>query len=339
MNEPTPVAITSDFKDRRGGLIAFGIVLILLGCVCVLLVAMMALTQVWLQRAASASGPRADVMADSYRTMLGASLMYGGLAVTFIWLGVGSIMARRWARALVLILSWTWLITGVIAVVGVAAILPTILSGAMPSGTAPMPEGARTAFVVGSTGCLSVFLVLLPIVFVLFYRSRHVKATCDARDPVVRWTDACPPAVLGLSVALGAGAVSFPLMMVLNRPVVPCFGILLSGAPAAAALLVMAAASAYCAWATCKLKPEGWWATVVIFAVSTVSGLLTFWRVDLVEVYRSMDYPEDQIAQLQQFGFFTSRDLLLWMAFGSLLMFGYLWYVKKFFLHRKGTGR
>jgi len=339
MNEPTPDVITTDFKDRRGGLIAFGIVLILLGCVCVLLVAMMVLTQVWMQPAASASGPRPDVMAGGYRTMLGASLVYGALAVMFIWLGIGSIMTRRWARVLVLILSWTWLITGVIAVVGIAAILPTALSTAMPPGAEPIPEGARTAIVAGTAGCLSVFFVLLPVAFALFFRSRHVKATCDARDPVVRWTDACPPAVLGLSVALGAGAVSFPLMMVMNPVVVPCFGILLSGAPAAAALLVMAAAWAYCAWATCKLKPEGWWATVVIFAVSTVSALLTLWRVDLVEIYRLMKYPEEQLAQIQQFGFVTNRCMLAWVAFCSLLMFGYLWYVKKYFPHRNGTSQ
>ena len=106
---------------------------------------------------------------------------------------------------------------------------------------------------------------------------------------------------------------------------------LLSGAPAAAALLVMAVAWVYCAWATYKMKPEGWWATVIVFAVTTVSGLITFWRVDLVEMYRLMDYPEQQIAQIQQFSFLTSRDMLLWMAFGSLLMFGYLLYVKKYF--------
>ena len=331
MDEPTPVETATAFKDRRGGLIAFGIVLILIGCVCALLVGMMAVTQTLMQATAPGSRPPAAPFAGGYRSMLPVVVMYGGLAVVFIWLGIGSILTRRWVPPLVLILSWTWMITGIIAVVGAAVFLPIMLSSRMPPGSEPMPDGARTAIVASSTGCLAVFFVLLPVAFVLFYRSRHVKATCDARDPVVRWTDACPPSVLGLSLALGFGAVSFPFMMVLNPPVVPCFGMLLSGAPAAAALLVMAVAWVYCAWATYKMKPEGWWATVIVFAVTTVSGLITFWRVDLIEMYRLMDYPEEQIAQIQQFSFLTSRDMLLWMAVGSLLMFGYLLYVKKYF--------
>jgi len=37
-------------------------------------------------------------------------LFYALLAVLFVWLGIGSIMARRWARALVLVSSWFWLV-------------------------------------------------------------------------------------------------------------------------------------------------------------------------------------------------------------------------------------
>ena len=45
---------------------------------------------------------------------------------------------------------------------------------------------------------LGVFFVILPAVWIFFYKSRQVKATCEARDPVARWTDACPLPVLAL---------------------------------------------------------------------------------------------------------------------------------------------
>ena len=41
-------------------------------------------------------------------------ISYATLAAAFATLGVGSILARRWARALTLILSWLWLVTGLL---------------------------------------------------------------------------------------------------------------------------------------------------------------------------------------------------------------------------------
>ncbi len=60
-----------------------------------------------------------------------------------------------------------------------------------------MPPAAITGMVIGMTIFFFVFFVLVPAVWMFFYQSRHVKATCEARDPVTRWTDACPLPVLG----------------------------------------------------------------------------------------------------------------------------------------------
>ena len=59
---------------------------------------------------------------------------------------------------------------------------------------------------------LGVFFIALPKVWIFFHNSRHVKATCEARYSVTRWTDACPLPVLALCLWL---LVSAPMMLVM----------------------------------------------------------------------------------------------------------------------------
>ena len=279
MNQSPPVSPISDFKDRRGGLIWFGILMIIIGCLCTLFVPLMFFGQ---KLAARSTG-----VAPDFRILIQAGLIYGGLAVMFIWLGIGSIMARRWARALLLILAWSWLLMG-ICMVGVMSIfLPRVYAHA-PADGSPMPDATRVVIMIVTLAFLSVLFVVLPGLLVLFYRSRHVKATCEVRDPVRRWTDACPLPVLALSLMLGFGAVSMLQMAVVYRGVMPFFGCLLSGVPGTIAILVMIAVWSYCARATYQLNVIGWWIVLASFGMIMLSSVLTFTRVDLIEMYRLM---------------------------------------------------
>ena len=321
MNEP-PISPVADFKDRRGGLIGFGILVIIIGCICALFVPFMLFG---LTMSARTTGSTPD-----FRTIIPGLVIYGALAVAFVWLGIGSIMTRRWARALLLILAWIWLLTGVFMIVGMAIILPMAFAR-MPNGGQSLPEGARVVAMIVALGFMTVAFVILPGLLVLFYRSRHVKATCEARDPVVRWTDACPLPVLALSLLLGFGALSMLPMLLVYHGVMPFFGRLVSGVPGTTLVLVMLALWCYCAWATYKLKLAGWWIILISFGVFMVSALVTYARVDLMEMYRLMGYPEKQIEQIQKFNFLKGNNLAWLMAVNMVSLFGYLLYVKRYF--------
>ena len=92
-----------DYKDRSTGLTIFGILTLLLGCLCGLFVPLILLGQVMAAKVPNAPAP-------NLLTILPGIVLYGVLAVALTWLGIGSIMKRRWARALLLIFSWTWLV-------------------------------------------------------------------------------------------------------------------------------------------------------------------------------------------------------------------------------------
>ena len=321
MNESIP-PIPASYKNRFGGLIAFGIVLILLGCVCALFVPLI----IWAQNAAQKMNTSANGL-----IMLFAVLLYGGLAAALIWLGIGSILARRWARALILILAWFWLLIGVVSLGVMAWIMPQILAHPQP-GTPAMPAAVQMVAVISAMIFMSLIFVLLPGGLVLFYRSRHVKATCEARDPVPRWTDACPLPVLALSLLLAFGAVTMLVLPLCCNSVIPFFGRFLSGLPGTIFLVPVIAWWSYCAWAIYRLKPLGWTLTVAGMIVLTVSTIITYTRVDIMEMYRLTNcYSEEQIQYMRQTGFINSRTMLIFMIGSWVPFFGYLWYVKKFF--------
>ena len=119
------------YKDRSGGLVAFGIMTLLLGVLAGMFVPLMFFGQAM---AAKANHTPTDIS-----LLLPAVGIYGASAVALVWLGIGSIKARRWARALMLVFSWSWLVMGVIAVTVMAFVLPKILANLPPNAATGQP--------------------------------------------------------------------------------------------------------------------------------------------------------------------------------------------------------
>ena len=314
------------FKDRTTGLRVFGILTILLGCLCGLMVLLMILGQVLTAKTSET--------AVNYRSIIQAAAVYVFLAVALVWLGIGSIMARRWARALLLIFSWTWLTMGIVSLIFMGIFLPTLLENMqadLPQGQAAMSFGVKAVVMIISLGMLAVFFVALPIVWILFYRSPHVKQTCEARDPVAGWTEACPLPVLNMSLWVGISALMLLLMPLSCRGVFPFFGTFLPGWPGTFVYLVFAIVMGYSAYAMYKLDMRGWWLNFVSFCVLGISHWVTYARQDLMEFYRLAGYADEQLEQLQKFSA-SSGSLVVW---GTLLValpfLGYLIYLKKLF--------
>ena len=292
------------YKDRSTGLIVFGILTILLGCLAGLFVLLMLFGRAMSAKTTGAPAP--------FSTILPAISIYGALAVALVWLGIGSIMARRWARALLLIFSWSWLIMGVFVLVCMTFFIPKILANMSSSGTSDHTAVSSAAIVMAMVVMLlifGVFFVILPAVWTFFYNSRHVKATCEARDPVTRWTDACPLPVLGFCLWLVFSVPMMLIMPIAGHCVMPFFGIFLTGMPGAILCLAIAALWSYAAWSLYKLEQRGWWLILIALCVFMASAVLTFARHDMMEMYRLMNYPEAQIEQIQKTGLLVGNRM------------------------------
>jgi hypothetical protein len=313
------------YKDRSTGLVVFGILTILMGCLTGLFVPLLLFGHAASAKATGAPAP--------FSAILPAVLIYGMLAVALVWLGIGSIMARRWARALMLIFSWSWLIMGLLVLLFMVFLMPKTLANLSSSGTTShpaLPSAAMGTVIVVVLLTFGVLFVILPAVWTLFYNSRHVKATCEARDPVTRWTDACPLPVLGFCSWLAFSVPMMLLMPISGHGVMPFFGIFLTGVPGTMFCLAIATLWSYAAWSLYKLEQRGWWLILIALCVFMASALLTYARHDVMEMYRLMGYPEAQIEQIQKSGLLVGNRMMWLMAFSALPFLGYLLFIRKF---------
>jgi hypothetical protein len=119
-------------------------------------------------------------------------------------------------------------------------------------------------------------------------------------------------------------------MPLVGHGVMPFFGMFLTGVPGALFCLVIAAVWSFAAWSLYHLEQRGWWLILIALCVFMVSGLLTYARHDVTEMYQLMGYPEAQIEQIQKTGLLTGNSMV-WITLFSMLPFlGYLLYIKKF---------
>ena len=98
----------SDFKDRTVWLMVFGGFEVLLG----LMAGGMGLLMLAMHFTMHQQGPGMGISVG----------FYGVVGVVFIWLGIGSILCRRWARALMLTCSSLGLVLGTVGFINVLAI-------------------------------------------------------------------------------------------------------------------------------------------------------------------------------------------------------------------------
>ncbi|OHB79899.1 MAG: hypothetical protein A2V98_19445 [Planctomycetes bacterium RBG_16_64_12] len=321
MNEQGQTPPSVQFKDRTVGLVVFGVLQILIGAFCALAIPLMLLS-LWLGQAGGAAAVNA-------RTMIPVIAQYALAAVIAVWLGIGSILARRWARALTLVLAWIGLICGVLGLLFFFVFMGDMYQQLAQEQKMPPQAVVVMQVVTGAVlGCIYVFL---PGIFILFYRSKHVWATCRFKDPQVRWTDKCPLPVLAVSLLLGFGACSVILCAPAYGAVFPWFGVLLEGPAALSLLLVDALLLACLAWGTYKLKKWAWLGTIALMALWGVSAIVTFSRVSIRVLYEKMSFPEEQFEIIEKSGLLEKMNMPWMMGIFCAAYLAYLLYVGRYF--------
>jgi len=313
MNPP----VVGDFRDRSTGLTVFGVLEILFGAMCWLFVPMM----IFMMLAHRPGAPATPAM-------LGPALgFYGGAGTVCIWLGIGSILARRWARALWVCLSGFGLATGILAtpfMIYVAFVhLPRTMASVSP---APPPAAAVFAAQAVALIIMLLFYLVIPGVLFWFYSRPNVKRTCEGRDPKVRWTDRCPLPVLTLSLMTALGGI-FMVAVIPFLHAFPFFGVFLTGVAAVALMLVYGALMLAVAWGLYRLKMAAWWMWLATLVLMAVSSAVTLWHANLTVLYAQMGMQPEIAARASELGgtatLWGTFCLVPWLAWGL--------YVRRYF--------
>ena len=319
------------YQDRSTGLILVGILEICLGLLCLLMLVFTGFAAV----SAKALAPQVDS-----RSLAASGLFYLAVAVFFGTMGIGTLRGRRWARTLMLVTSWIWLITGVFSTAVLIFLLPRMTAALTGAGGA----GADAATGAVVMGCVSIvlglFYLVLPGVLLLFYRGPNVRATFEAKDPNVPWTDRVPSPVLALTLLLAFGALSS--LTATAYGVLPIFNTLLKGTPAVLAFLAIGVVCALLAWGTYHQRPAAWWTMLVLWVLGCINSavFLRTGGANLRDVYVAMGTPPAQLEQIDRLGIydlFTNPLILSLMVALWLGWLGFLIWMKRFFPGKSGS--
>ncbi len=311
------------FKDNSTGLVVFGILQVAMGALCVLVLVFMALG-VAATRAMNEAGPAAM----SWKMMLPGLALYGAMGTWFITMGIGSVMARRWARALTLISSAIWLMGGVSGLVVILVFMPDVYVQMGEKGQMPPEMAVMMKYVMA--GFLFVSGVFLPGMLLLFYGRKNVKATCEFRDTKVRWTDACPLPVLAVSLLSCAMSLSM-LTTGSYGWALPFFGRVVSGLPGAAVAISVAVVFGCLAWGMYRLRAAAWWGMLAMIVVWGASTMLTFSGSGMSEFYEAMNLPPEQLEMMEQNNFAQSPWFAVYCGVWLAVFIGYLMFIRKYF--------
>ena len=120
------------------------------------------------------------------------------------------------------------------------------------------------------------------------------------------------------------------VMPLTGHCVMPFFGMFITGLPGALLCLSLAVIWGYSGWSMYKLESRGWWLILITLGVYMVSGLLTFARHDIVEMYQLLNYSQEQIEQMQKTGLLQGQSMKWMMIYSMLPFLIYLLCIKKF---------
>src|SRR5689334_9146795 len=284
-----------DFHNRKGMLLAFGILLIIFGaisgCVSAIIPIGLAMQPVAGRRGASV-GPGPTM---SLATLLSGMAIYVFAAVALIWIGIGAIRAQRWVRPIVLILGTLWIAMGAAGFVNVLLAAP-IMRAAMASSPAARTAasgGLPTIVAVISSGFMLLLGVVLPAVMVWLFSSNDVTRTLEFYDPRHRWTEDCPLPVLGMSCTCALMAIGS--LMGSAYPAIPVFGVIVGRGVAMPLFLVQSILLGAAAVLLYRVRPLGWWPGVAVALVITLSTAITLLRLDPVTIAQAMGQPAEQV--------------------------------------------
>jgi hypothetical protein len=320
MNTPSTNPSVGPYRDRRTALLVAGVLEIILGAGAWLMVALMVLGA----SMAAAHG------AASTASMIPGMAVYGMAGLVFVILGIGSIRARRWARALWLVVGTSWLMVGILGVASMAVIMPSVLAGAAPAGQQP-PPGVQSVIVITMISFMAVFMIGLPAGFLVFYRSPHVKATCEAENPRPCWTDECPLPVLGAALWLAAMTLSLPWMGLAYGGLYPFFGHFVRGAAGHGLWVLSGLLSGVAAFGVYRRISALWLLAVVLVLGLGISTTVTYAVADLKVLYGAMGIEGAQLEQIERMGLLRPSYMVASTAAAILPLLGLLLWARACF--------
>jgi hypothetical protein len=216
------------------------------------------------------------------------------LAGGMLWLGYGTLTAKRWAPPVCRALCLMTCAIGLLSFFMVFGILDfkSMMLESMKNTGQQMPDNFIEIMIVVMALVMGIFYVILPAIWFFLNRGPNINRTCEEADPNPRWTDGLPLSLISMNL-ICLGYIAALLYVPFYQFALPFFGHLLTGWKGALAHLFAATLIWTCAKGIRQRKIWGWGGLLAIGITYGYSSVLTFSSGGLEEIYRAMGYPED----------------------------------------------
>jgi hypothetical protein len=138
-----------------------------------------------------------------------------------------------------------------------------------------------------------------------------------------------PDGAAALSLTLGYGAILCLFALAYNA--IPFFGQVLTGVPAAAVILVVAAILGLLAREVYRLRVSAWWGVLALGVLGALSNILTFRQVSMLDFYQKMGFSGPPLEMIKSMHILEHFSIPLWTMVWTVAGLGYLVYVRKYF--------
>lgn len=304
MSETQP-SVVGEYQDRRTWLLVVGILQIVMGAGAWLLALLSAVMAGSMARQGINTG-----------SMISGVVFYGLGGAVFVALGVGTLRGRRWARAIWYVFSIGWLISGVIGLGAMIILMPGMIRNMIPEGAPTPPVAAMVVPMVVMGLFMLILMVVVPLIFLLFFRSPHVRATCEAMNPDASWTDALSAPLLAAMLWMGLLTVTFLCMPLAYQGVFPAFGRYLHGA---VGIGLWVLAGVMCGVSTYGLSQRavwGWSLAMLMVLLFAATSIVTYVEAGARELYEAMGMLPMQMEMMERMGLMSTGYMV-----GTTLMF------------------
>ncbi|MEM7011628.1 MAG: hypothetical protein AAF585_09110 [Verrucomicrobiota bacterium] len=236
-----------------------------------------------------------------------------------IWLGIGSMMCRRWAQKLLLATGWAWAVFQLIGFISMLVMIPAILkfNEAMVGIAGPPGSGS-----VGMSGLADIIQQVIsqfaglvpPIILIIVYSLKNVKLTFSHLDQKSRWTDDIPIPALAVWIAFMWGLLFFVGTTPLSYDFGYAFGVILTGPSALGFFVLQLVICILAAFLIAKRNIVGWIIALISLPAFYINGALAMKNWDTLEFIRAIGVPSNLVDELV-----NTAPAEIWPAFDELM--------------------
>ncbi len=253
------------------------------------------------------------------------------IAALLIPVGIGHVKLRRWALTLTQLYTWFWLGAGILFISNSIVLIPSAFR------FYPNRDVLVVRLVIIGVSSF-IFLVLLPVLALWFYRSDRVRLVFEEHDSNRYWTEKFPLPLVAL-LLLFVIIIMVMHIAIFFQSMFPIFGRIMLGRQSVYIVSLCILIMGILIYGTVRLKTWAWWSSLAFVSLLTISSVMSFARHSFYDIIIMMKLPAYEMELLDKLEFLHDYHLVGLVAIPLLITLGLVIYSKRYYEKSDNSGQ